>query len=408
MSIETKKEAGLSGDLKTVSLADLLQLISTSRKTGMLSISKAKGSVAGEIQKREIYFLKGNITYAASLGSEDELLGKIILKKGKISKADLDNAINLQRFSNKRLGTLLLEMGLLSREELTECLQYQIEEIIYNLFGWTSGEFFFVEEKRPPADQIATQINTMNMVMEGSRRMDEWSQIQKLMPPDNVVLRIVEDPKIKSSKLNLSLEDLRTLVLINGERTIPDILKLSPMGEFSTSKAIYDLFSWGLIEEGGKKIEKTPEKEEREKEELLLQMVTRLYMAAYQTIEKTMAQKLGEGTKKVLNRSLGLQTTYHPILNNLVSAEDFLDFGGLKRAVNKISKPIRFHKLMEGLNGLLLECLRSVSTILGENLTRQIIVEIKKESAQIIASGREVAKEYELEDELFRTLGQAQ
>jgi hypothetical protein len=406
MSTQTKKEAGLSGDLKTISLADLLQLISTSRKTGMLSISKARGSVSGDIQKREIYFLKGNITYATSLGSEDELLGKLILKKGKISKADLDKAVNLQKFSNKRLGTLLLEMGHLSREELMECLQYQIEEIIYNLFGWTSGEFFFLEGKHPPADQIATQINTMNMVMEGSRRMDEWNQIQKLMPPDNVVLRIVEDPKIKSSMLNLSLNDLRTLLLINGERTIPDILKLSPIGEFLTSKAIYDLLSSGLIEEGGKQIEKTLEKEEREKEELLLQMVTRLYMAAYRTIEKTMAQKLGEGTIKILNRSLGLQKTCHPILNNLVSSEDFLDFGGLKSAVNRISKPIRFHKLMEGLNGLLLECLGSVSMILGKNSTRQIVAEIRKESAQIIAAGREVAKEYELEDELFRTLGQ--
>lgn len=209
--------------------------------------------------------MKGNITYATSLGSEDELLGKLILKKGKISKADLDNAVNLRKFSNKRLGTLLLEMGLLSREELTECLQYQIEEIIYNLFGWTWGEFFFVEQKRPPADQVAVQINTMNTVMEGTRRMDEWSQIHKLMPPDNVVLRIVEDPKIKSSKLNLSLDDLRTLLLINGERTIPDILKLSPIGEFLTSKSIYNLFSCGLIEEGGGKKSRSLQKKKKEK-----------------------------------------------------------------------------------------------------------------------------------------------
>ena len=71
-------------------------------------------------------------------------------------------------------------------------------------------------------------------------------------------------------------------------------------------------------------------------------------------------------------------------------------------------KRIRFHKLMDGLNALLSEYLKSVSLTLGENLTRQIIAQIRKESVQVIAQEREIAKEYELEEELFRALKQAQ
>jgi hypothetical protein len=404
MSTKTK-EVGLSGDLRTLSLSDLLQLVSTSGKTGMLSLSRPKGSVSGEIQKREIYFLKGNVIYATSLGSEDELLGNLILRKRKISQADLDRAISLQKFSPKRLGTVLLEMGLLSREELAECLKYQIEEIIYNLFGWTFGEFVFWEGKLPPQEQITTQINTMNMIMEGTRRIDEWNQIQKFLPGEDVVLKVVPDPKIKSSQVNVNLNDLQTLVLINGERTFPEILELSLIGEFSTCKAIYNLLTLGLIEEGGKKKFK---RSQEEAEELLLGLVTQLYAVSYQTIEKIVAQKLGEGTKKILNSDLQLQKTYHPILAPLVSSEDFLNFGNLKSAVTGISKPIRFHKLMDGLNSLLSEFLKSVSLTLGKNLAKQIIAEIKKESAQVIASQREIAKEYDLEEELFKTLKQVQ
>jgi hypothetical protein len=396
------KEAGLAGNLRTVSLPDILQLISTSGKTGMLSVFRSKGSVSGEVQKRELYFLKGNIIYATSFGIEDELLGNLILRKRRISKADLDKAIGLQKLlSNRRLGTVLLEMGLLKRDELGECLKYQIEEIIYNLFGWTSGEFIFFEGRLPPTDQITTQINTMNMVMEGTKRIDDWHQIQKFMPADDVVLKVVADPKIKSSTVSFSLDDLQTLLLINGERTIPEIIELSSFGEFLTCKAIHNLLSLGLIEKGEKKEFK---KSQKEKEEHLLEILTKLYALSYQIIEKTVAQKLGDGAKKILSNSLRLQKTYHPILDTLMTPKDFLDFGNLKSSTTVIPKRIRFHKLLDGLNALLSEYLRSVSLTLGKNLTQQVIIQIRKESLQVMAQEREIVGEYELEEELFKVL----
>lgn len=399
------KEAGLTGSLRTVSLPDLFQLIGTSGNTGMLSVFRPKRSVAGKVQKREIYFLKGDMIYATSFGSEDELLGKLLLRKRKISKADLNKAISLQKVSNKRLGTVLLEMRLLTREELVEALKYQIEEIIYNLFGWTSGEFIFLEGKLPPSEQVTTKINTTNMMMEASRRIDEYNQIHKSLPADDVILRVVADPKIKSNLVSVNLDDLQTLVLINGERTIPEILELSTIGEYLTSKAIYNLLTLGLIEEGNKK---EIQKSQKEQEELLLEIIIKLYALSYQITEKTLSTKLGEGAKKILSNSLRHQKTYHPILDSLLTSQDFLNFGNLKSAVKVIPKRIRFHKLITGLNALLSEYLGSVSLTLGKNLTREISEQIKKESAQIIAQEREVAREYELEEELFRTLKQAQ
>ena len=403
MRIQTK-EAGLSGDLKTVSFADLLQLISTSGKTGMLSISRPKGSVSGEVQKKEIHFLKGNIVYATSFGSQDELLGKLILRTRKISKADLGRAVSVQKASNKRLGSILVEMGLLTRDEVKECLRYQIEEIIYNLFGWSSGEFVFRDGKLPSAEQITTQINTQNMVMEGTRRIDEWHQIQKLLPDDGVCLRVAANPKVKSNMVNLSLDDLQTLLLIDGEKTIPQVLELSSIGEFLTSKAIYNLLTLGLIEGGQKREFRRSQKEE---EDLLVEIVIKSYAFSYQIIEKAVSKKLGEGAKKILSDSLHLQKTHYPVLDSLVSPESFLNLGNLKKSLARIPEHVRFHKLIDGMNALLAEFLRSVSSTLGTNQTRHIAAQIKKESAQIISQQREIAKKYELEEELFRTLKQA-
>lgn len=402
MSTETK-EVGLSGDLKTISFADLLQLISTSGKTGVLSIFRPKGSVSGNIQKKEIHFFNGNIVYASSFGSEDELLGKLVLRKRKISKADLDKAVSIQKVSKKRLGTVFVEMGVLDKEEVVECLEYQIREIIHNLFGWDSGGFVFLEGEQPSTNQINTEINTINMVMEGTKRIDEWNQIKSCLPADDVILKVVTDPKIKSTQVSVNLDDLQTLVLINGERNIGEILESSSIGEFSTSKAICNLMTLGVVQKGGKKELERPQEDE---EELLLEIVTRLYASSYQAIEKAAAQKLGEGAKGILSNSLHLQRSYYPFLDNLASSQDFLNFKNLRGSVTGMPKEIRFHKLVDGLNALLKEFLSSLSSTVGKNLTRQIIAHIKKDSAQIIAQEREIAKKYELEEELFRTLKQ--
>lgn len=397
MYVKTK-EAGLTGNLRTVSLSDLLQLISVSGKTGMLLISK-------ETQKREIYFKEGNIIYATSSGSENELLGNLLLTRRKILKPDLDKALSLQKLTNKRLGTILFEMRVLTKEEMVECLQYQIEEILYSLFGWNSGEFIFYDEKLLPPDEITAQLHTMNVIMEGSRRIDEWAQIKKTLPADEIQLRVIKNPKIKSNAVTITVDELQLLSLINGERSISELLQMSPFGEFRTYKALYNLMTSGWIEEGEtKKIRR----QEREEGELLLDVIIKLYSQSYQTVERFSSQKLGEGAKIILKRCLDVQKSLNPILCKLESSENFLDFRHLRSSIEKIPQPVRFHRLINALHDLLLEFMSAILRSLGRNSAQQVISQIKKEIAQVVAEHRWVIKEYELEEEILKTLKESQ
>ncbi len=392
------KEAGLSGNLHTVPLSDLFQLITTAAKTGMLSISRDE-------QKREIYFNRGNIVYASSWGSEDELLGNLILAQKKISKHDLEKALSLQKLTGKRLGTILLEMMLISKKELVPFLKYQVEEIVYNLFGWSSGEFIFYDGKLPSPEQIITQLNTMNVIMEGSRRIDEWIQIREVLPAEDVELQLVKNPKIKSNTVNLTADELQLLPLIDGEKTVSELLRASPLREFFTRKALYKLITSGLVEAREKK------KIARQKvsnEKLLSSVIIKLYSDSYQTIEKMASRKLGEGAKKILKRCFDVQKSFHPLLRNLESSENFLDFGYLESYPAKLIQPVPFHKLLDGLNDLLFEFLRAISLSLGVNLTRQVVSQIKRGTAQVVAGHRWIVKEYGLEEELLKTLKKSQ
>ncbi len=399
MSTDVKtKQAGLTGNLQTVSLSDLFQLISAATKTGMLSICRDE-------QKREIYFRKGTIIYASSSGSEEVLLGNLIVSRNRISKADLERAVSLQKLTGKRLGAVLLEMTKLTKEELVTFLRYQVEEIVYNLFGWKSGEFTFDQGKLPPADQVTTELNTMNVIMEGSRRIDEWIKIREVLPPEDAKLEMVKDFKTKSNTIKLAVDDLRLLALIDGERTVSELLQQSPASEFHTRKAMASLITLGLLKAGEKKSVTGPKMSD---EKALSRVMVRLYSESYRTIEKMASRKLGDGARKILKRCFDVQKSLHPVLSNLESSENFLDFGYVETSSDKITDPVRFHKLLDALNDLLAEFLRAISRSLGISLTRQVISQIKRGTAQVVAQERWVAKEYGLEEELLRTLKRGQ
>jgi hypothetical protein len=399
MSTSVKiKEAGLAGNLHTVPLSDLFQLIVAASKTGMLSISR-------DNQKREIYFKRGSIVYASSSGSEDELLGNLLLTQNKISKSDLERALSLQKLTGKKLGAVLLEMTLLTQKELVPFLQYQVEEIVYNLFGWNSGEFIFYEGKLPPAEQITTQLNTMNVIMEGSRRIDEWIQIREVIPEEDVKLQWVLSPKIKSSTVTLTADELQLFPLIDGEKTVSELLQASPQSEFYTRKALYKLITSGLVQGGEKK--KIAEQKKSD-EELLSSVIIKLYSDSYQTIERMASRKLGEGAKKILRRCFDDQKSIHSLLRNLESSENFLDFSHLEKSPGRLSEPVVYHRLLDGLNDLLLEFLKALFLNLGSNLTRQVITQIKKETSQVVAGHRWIVKEYGIEEELLKILKKSQ
>jgi len=173
----------LSGNLKTVAFPDILQLLATGKKTGVLECKTTA-------RQKEVAFKDGNIVYASSVNTAEDLLGNMLLKRGKISKADLERAIKLHQQTGRQLGTTLIDMGLFDKNEIGQCLKLQIEEIVYNLFSWQEGDFVFHEGASPKNAPFLVELATMNVIMEGTRRIDEWLEIQKVLPKDDVLLQI--------------------------------------------------------------------------------------------------------------------------------------------------------------------------------------------------------------------------
>ncbi len=389
----------LSGNLKTVAFPDILQLLATGKKTGVLELKTST-------RQKEVAFKDGNIIHASSINSSEDLLGNMLVNRGKISKSDLERAITLHKQTGRQLGTTLIDMNIFDKAEIAEVLKQQIEEIVYNLFSWKDGDFIFHEGAAPKNAPFLVDLNTMSVIMEGTRRIDEWLEIQKVLPPDDVLLAISKAPKVHREEISLSIDEFRILGLINGERTLPDLINLSPVGEFPTCRAIYRLVVNNLIEVVGKRDKEEAQKEDEE--EVVLSIIFKLYNNCFYQIRTLFEEVLGEDNTRysafAAQYRSGLLSYFPGIDPNSDLMPSFKKF---LNTVRTIPEPIRFQKLLRDLDTMLSEQLEFIFDLLGVQSFRTGVAAVKREISEPLATRRELVKRYGIEDNLYQTIKRA-
>jgi tetratricopeptide (TPR) repeat protein len=235
----------IRGNLREASLADVLQLLALGRKTGCLSVSDRNSF-------GQIYFDHGAITHASIVNRRDRL-GDMLVKNGLLSPEELEAAVQEQdRPNSPRIGEILVARGAISREALQRFIRVQIEEAVYFLFTWTQGTFYFESDERPPSTETLVAINPESVLLEGARRVDEWTLIEKKIPSPDIVFRLDYthgDPAAE----DLTADQRRIIPLLDGRRSVAEIVDHSGLMEFEASKAIYGLAQAGYARPIGRR-----------------------------------------------------------------------------------------------------------------------------------------------------------
>jgi tetratricopeptide (TPR) repeat protein len=233
----------IRGSLSEASLPDVVQLLTMGRKTGCLSVSHRQSFGA-------IYFERGRITYATLVNRRDRI-GDLLLKARLITPLALQNAVDRQnRERDKRLGRILVEQESLSQAELERIVRVQIEEAIYHLFTWPEGAFNFEPEVFPEED-LKVSINPEAVLLEGARRVDEWSLIEKRIPSLDLVFDI-DRHKVEDSDVTLTPEQERLLGLMDGRRDVTALIDETGLGQFTVGKVLFGLLSAGFLKRVGR------------------------------------------------------------------------------------------------------------------------------------------------------------
>jgi hypothetical protein len=264
----------LKGTLRDFGLSDIFQLISHQRKTGILYLDDKGKSVA-------VTFDEGKVVGAESGSAkthEKERVGDILVKSGLVDMVRLEECLQEQKRTAKKLGVVLTERNYLTDELFRAALAFQIKETLYKIFQWGSGTYRFDTTKVSYDRHFISPMPAEFILMEAARIIDEWPGVQAKIPSMEIVFdkvagaeeKIVrnsalggdggddddisfdtlgeEEPKsMGSDQTVLSAAQERVFDLVNGQFTVSDIAYRSLLGDFEASKTLVELSGFGLI-----------------------------------------------------------------------------------------------------------------------------------------------------------------
>jgi len=233
----------IKGSLKEASLPDVIQLLALGRKTGCLAVADRQNF-------GYTYFDDGRIIFASIVNRRDRI-GDLLVRASRITETQLRAAVDRQAGDrDKKLGEILVELGHISRTELEDHIRVQVEEAVYFLFTWSSGTFNFEVGVRPEREDFLVSINPESLLLEGARRVDEWSLIAKKIPTLDIVFE-ADQERLKAAGVRLSDEQELILPLLDGRNDVQDIVDTSGLVEFEVGKAIFGLLSAGFVRRVG-------------------------------------------------------------------------------------------------------------------------------------------------------------
>ncbi len=248
----------LKGNLRDFSVTQLLNLVNVAHKTGTLIVERSQEQVF-------VSFREGKLAFARN-GVDAASLTMVLYHEKKLNAAQV-RAINERSggMSDKELGLLLINSNYITQQEILSSLQAFYLGMVNRLFTWSEGLFRFESELLPPNDKITVRINLENLIIDGTRKMREWEQLQGEIPSLEMGLKFSDRPGVNLRNLNLSVDEWKVISFVNPKNTIRQIAKATNKTDLEIRRIVYSFIQAGLVEmvrPEGKPVLQTPQLEQ--------------------------------------------------------------------------------------------------------------------------------------------------
>ncbi len=250
----------IEGKLEELSLADFLQILSMNRKTGKIKIESI---LEKEKNSAEIILKNGFLQLITILG--DDLLYT------RLKQAGFSKEIREDLKFNERELLLDLSSKVKNLKPVLKIVRDVNENRMFEILSWRQGDFRF-EEKKGDGEVLPEvfSFDIQDILLESSRRLDEWEEISKRIPSYSVIPFLSEKWIHEgASSLDLSPLEWKILSLIDGKKKIEDILNEFRIPSIEIAKYIANLYEKGIID-FKEKDKAEEEKAKREAESLFL------------------------------------------------------------------------------------------------------------------------------------------
>jgi outer membrane protein assembly factor BamB/tetratricopeptide (TPR) repeat protein len=234
----------LKGNLNTVDLANIFQMLSLNQCEGTLYIFEGAS-------RKAIYFAKDGVSMLSRGRPRSDALGRILVRQDHVTPEQLAAALAKQAGNARLLGQILVDDGVCTRENVEEALEIQIREEVCRLFLWKDAQFEFVEGepdeefRKEGVQRLTFSVN--GIIVEAARRVDEWEWIQGVVPEASEVYGYTgTNVDLKDSVFSEPFAG-KVLAAIDGRRCVDEVIDASCVNKFEVCKILAILVESGAV-----------------------------------------------------------------------------------------------------------------------------------------------------------------
>jgi len=210
--------------------------------TGTLALS------AG-LHRKQVYLKEGAAVFAGSNDRNDRL-GEMLLRRGLLGLPEFLSS-SADMVPGKRFGTLLVERGLLSPNQLVWAVKEQVTEIIFSLFPLTAGTSQFEEGPAGEGEIITLNINTPELIRRGVARMDNASWALETFTDRHLHLRLTQPSQEVLDHFSLDPKEVQVVTALQAGGSLEELCSGTLLHHFDLLKLLWALKILGFLAAGG-------------------------------------------------------------------------------------------------------------------------------------------------------------
>jgi hypothetical protein len=226
----------LEGSLDAFSLSDIFSLLSMTKKTGGLHLRRPGAHGA-------VWLSDGLITGGASELSRLSLARRLA-GMGQVAENDLSAAVEeMKRSEDVGIARALRDSRAIDEAELHNLVREHIVDTVFDLMRWPDGVFEFVIDEAN-IDDVGVTREVDEVVTEARRRLDIWAAIDERLANPQAVVSLALD---LDDEPQLQRDEWEMVALVDGRRTIGDLVGICGRGEYSVVVALAELVNRGVV-----------------------------------------------------------------------------------------------------------------------------------------------------------------
>ena len=219
------KPSRIEGDLSTTPFPTLIHNIYALQLTGLLHINHAD-------RKKAIYF-KGGYPIFVRSNMVRECLGNVLVAKDLITEMECEDSLRTVKETGQMQGAVLVEMGLLKEEQISEVLRVQATEKLLEIFTWLKGTYHFTPAVNFKKNITQINLSPANIILQGIRTYHSEAKVDQLLKPYlSCYPALSDNPHFRFQDIELLQHEAKVLAECNGYETCEQILDRYPLSHF--------------------------------------------------------------------------------------------------------------------------------------------------------------------------------